>query len=275
LPTGASSWYHPCVPKQTTSLNTPLPSGWEQKTTPNGKFYYVDHTTKTTHFTDPRLVENFFRTTIVEEPAAEQPQPQCSSSSSNNNINGNGGPRLPASSPPEGNPLTQRAEPQTKSKPKFSLKLLESEGKKGDKNDKGDLVVKLKQLRIQLHLLQPVTGHCRIQVGRAEVFEVPIPNLWVPFLSYYWICIYFFITYIDSQSSYLCISRLRPKELRKRLMVKFKGEEGLDYGGVAREWLGLLTKEMLDPNYGLFLYTEGKRSVVINPESSVNPVCSI
>ena len=57
-------------------------------------------------------------------------------------------------------------------------------------------------------------------------------------------------------------------------MVKFKSEEGLDYGGVAREWLGLLTKEMLDPNYGLFQYTEGKHSVVINPESSINPVFS-
>ena len=28
--------------------------------------------------------------------------------------------------------------------------------------------------------------------------------------------------------------KMRPKDLRKRLMVKFKGEEGLDYGGVAR-----------------------------------------
>ena len=28
--------------------------------------------------------------------------------------------------------------------------------------------------------------------------------------------------------------KMRSKELRKRLMVKFKGEEGLDYGGIAR-----------------------------------------
>lgn len=27
---------------------------------------------------------------------------------------------------------------------------------------------------------------------------------------------------------------MRPKDLWKRLMVKFRGEEGLDYGGVAR-----------------------------------------
>lgn len=28
--------------------------------------------------------------------------------------------------------------------------------------------------------------------------------------------------------------KMRPKDLWKRLMVKFRGEEGLDYGGVAR-----------------------------------------
>jgi len=28
--------------------------------------------------------------------------------------------------------------------------------------------------------------------------------------------------------------KMRAKDLRKRLMLKFKGEEGLDYGGVAR-----------------------------------------
>ena len=43
--------------------------------------------------------------------------------------------------------------------------------------------------------------------------------------------------------------------MRKRLMVKFQGEEGLDYGGVAREWLYLLSHEMLNPYYGLFQYS--------------------
>jgi E3 ubiquitin ligase SMURF1/2 len=36
------------------------------------------------------------------------------------------------------------------------------------------------------------------------------------------------------QESYRQIMKMRPKDLRKRLMVKFRGEEGLDYGGVAR-----------------------------------------
>ena len=36
------------------------------------------------------------------------------------------------------------------------------------------------------------------------------------------------------QESYRQVMKMRAKDLRKRLMVKFKGEEGLDYGGVAR-----------------------------------------
>ena len=36
------------------------------------------------------------------------------------------------------------------------------------------------------------------------------------------------------QESYRQVMKMRPKDLRKRLMVKFRGEEGLDYGGVAR-----------------------------------------
>ena len=66
--------------------------------------------------------------------------------------------------------------------------------------------------------------------------------------------------------------KLRPKDLRKRLMVKFRAEEGLDYGGVAREWLHLLSQQMLNPYYGLFCYSrEDNYTLHINPDSSVNP----
>jgi len=59
-------------------------------------------------------------------------------------------------------------------------------------------------------------------------------------------------------------------------MVKFRGEEGLDYGGVAREWLFLLSHEMLNPQYGLFQYSrEDNYTLQINPDSSVNPVSFI
>lgn len=66
------------------------------------------------------------------------------------------------------------------------------------------------------------------------------------------------------------IMKMRPKDMRKRLMVKFKGEEGLDYGGVAREWLHLLSREMLNPQYGLFQYSRDDHySLQINPDSGM------
>uniref|UniRef100_A0A2K6BM82 HECT-type E3 ubiquitin transferase n=1 Tax=Macaca nemestrina TaxID=9545 RepID=A0A2K6BM82_MACNE len=72
--------------------------------------------------------------------------------------------------------------------------------------------------------------------------------------------------------SYRQIMKMRPKDLKKRLMVKFRGEEGLDYGGVAREWLYLLCHEMLNPYYGLFQYsTDNIYMLQINPDSSINP----
>lgn len=63
--------------------------------------------------------------------------------------------------------------------------------------------------------------------------------------------------------------KMRPKDMRKRLMVKFRGEEGLDYGGIAREWLHLLSREMLNPQYGLFQYSRDDHyTLQINPDSS-------
>lgn len=44
----------------------------------------------------------------------------------------------------------------------------------------------------------------------------------------------FIYIYTHVQESYRQIMKMRPKDLKKRLMVKFRGEEGLDYGGVAR-----------------------------------------
>ena len=42
---------------------------------------------------------------------------------------------------------------------------------------------------------------------------------------------------------------------KTKLWIEFDGEVGLDYGGVAREWFYLLSKEMFNPYYGLFEYS--------------------
>jgi E3 ubiquitin-protein ligase NEDD4 len=55
-------------------------------------------------------------------------------------------------------------------------------------------------------------------------------------------------------------------------MVKFEGEDALDYGGVSREWFFLLSHEMFNPSYGLFEYSaHDNYTLQINPASGVNP----
>ena len=74
------------------------------------------------------------------------------------------------------------------------------------------------------------------------------------------------------EDSFAAIMRLRPDDLRKRLMVKFEGEDALDYGGVSREWFFLLSHEMFNPSYGLFEYSaHDNYTLQINPASGVNP----
>lgn len=74
------------------------------------------------------------------------------------------------------------------------------------------------------------------------------------------------------EDSYHQIMRLPPYELRKRLYIIFRGEEGLDYGGVSREWFFMLSHEVLNPMYCLFEYAnKSNYSLQINPASYVNP----
>lgn len=51
------------------------------------------------------------------------------------------------------------------------------------------------------------------------------------------------------------LSVKRPELLKARLWLEFEGEKGLDYGGLAREWFFLMSKEMFNPYYGLFEYS--------------------
>jgi len=57
------------------------------------------------------------------------------------------------------------------------------------------------------------------------------------------------------EDRFTAIMRLQPEDLSKRLMVKFEGEDALDYGGVSREWSFLLSHEMFNPSYGLIEYS--------------------
>ncbi|XP_043504978.1 E3 ubiquitin-protein ligase NEDD4 isoform X4 [Polistes fuscatus] len=73
------------------------------------------------------------------------------------------------------------------------------------------------------------------------------------------------------EDSYRIISSVNRVEILKtKLWVEFEGEVGLDYGGLAREWFFLLSKEMFNPYYGLFEYSATDNyTLQINPFSGV------
>jgi len=61
------------------------------------------------------------------------------------------------------------------------------------------------------------------------------------------------------------------EELRGRLHITFQNEEGVDAGGLSREFFAILAKEMFNPNYALFMSTEDGCTFQPNPNSSINP----
>ncbi|KTG41803.1 hypothetical protein cypCar_00006839 [Cyprinus carpio] len=73
------------------------------------------------------------------------------------------------------------------------------------------------------------------------------------------------------EDSYRRILSVKRSDLLKaRLWVEFEGEKGLDYGGVAREWFFLISKEMFNPYYGLFEYSATDNyTLQINPNSGL------
>lgn len=66
----------------------------------------------------------------------------------------------------------------------------------------------------------------------------------------------------------MCLSRA---DLRKVWRFEFIGEEGIDAGGLAREWFQLVTEEVFDPDMGLWQSSAGNQmSMQINPASEMS-----
>ncbi|KAJ1342283.1 hypothetical protein BSLG_003206 [Batrachochytrium salamandrivorans] len=92
--------------------------------------------------------------------------------------------------------------------------------------------------------LRPIPGQVHVAVRRTNIFE----------------------------DSFTEIMRVPAVDLKKRLMIKFQGEDGLDYGGLSREFFFLLSHEMFNPFYGLFEYSaHDNYTLQINPHSAINP----
>jgi len=57
-----------------------------------------------------------------------------------------------------------------------------------------------------------------------------------------------------------------------KLSIRFHGEEGVDAGGVTREWFQVLSRQMFDPGYALFIPVSSDRTTFHpNHMSSINP----
>lgn len=52
------------------------------------------------------------------------------------------------------------------------------------------------------------------------------------------------------------IARQRPRDLYKPLRVHFIGEDGIDAGGVKKEFFQLLVTELLCPDYGMLVFMQ-------------------
>ncbi|EDR13792.1 uncharacterized protein LACBIDRAFT_309180 [Laccaria bicolor S238N-H82] len=224
-PTAASVAATPTSPPGSYA-DVPLPLGWEERRTPQGRPYFVDHHTRTTTWTDPR-VTNQQAAVAVPRPAANHnlgPLPsgwemRLTSTGRvyfvdhNTRTTSWDDPRLPTN-------VDDNA-PQYKRDYRRKVVYFRSQPK----------------MRI-------LPGKCEVKVRRSRVLE----------------------------DSYASVMGFTGEDLKRRLMVNFDGEDGLDYGGVSREWFFLLSHEIFNPSYGLFEYsTHDNYTLQINPASGINP----
>ena len=183
----------------TTAGTGELPPGWERRVTPEGRPYFVDHNTRTTTWVDPRR-QQYIRM---------YGQGQTTGGANNTTIQQQPVSQLgPLPSGWEMR-LTNTArvyfvDHNTKTTT-WDDPRLPSSLDQGVPQYKRDFRRKLIYFRSQ-PALRIMSGQCHVKVRRNNIFE----------------------------DSYAEIMRQSASDLKKRLMIKFDGEDGLDYGGLSR-----------------------------------------
>lgn len=180
----------------TTAGSGELPPGWEQRHTPEHRSYYVDHNTRTTTWVDPRR-QQYIRMYGQQENgnnATIQTQPVSQLGALPS------GWEMRLTNTARVYFVDHNTKTTTWDDPRLPSSL--------DQNVpqyKRDFRRKLIYFRSQ-PALRILTGQCHVKVRRSNIFE----------------------------DSYEQIMRQTAGDLKKRLMVKFDGEDGLDYGGLSR-----------------------------------------
>ncbi|KAK3670292.1 putative E3 ubiquitin-protein ligase [Recurvomyces mirabilis] len=57
------------------------------------------------------------------------------------------------------------------------------------------------------------------------------------------------------------------EELKKGLRIQFVGEDGVDAGGLRKEWFLMLIRDIFDPNHGMFVYDDDSHTCYFNANS--------
>ena len=185
----------PVLPNQTnpdgTYADVPLPLGWEERRAADGRPYFVDHHTRTTTWHDPRRtgVEGALAASSRMERRAAQVGPLPS------------GWEMRMTSTRRVYFVDHTTRTTTWDDPRFPT-AVDADAPQY----KRDYRRKVVYFRSQPAMRVVADGKCDVRVRRGWVFE----------------------------DSFAAIMRLKADDLRKRLMVKFEGEDGLDYGGVSR-----------------------------------------
>ncbi|CAF3642137.1 unnamed protein product [Adineta steineri] len=276
-----------------------LPRGWEERTDPRGRVYYVDHNTRTTTWTPPTATHlsnvaqwqnQYARSHSVFNQFEHRFLPNSDTSATLNENSDSTEQSLPEGwqkmhdnqgrtyfvnhlskttqweDPrrmdsnifdmplPNGFEMRYTKEGQvyfldhnTKTStfrdPRASLMLSNDESSDATPNYQRSFPSKIRQFRY-LCSTNSTPGQLKLTIRRDQLFH----------------------------DSFTHIMQCQSNELRRRLYLSFKGEEGLDYGGVAREWFFRLSHEALNPMYCLFEYANKNNYYLqINPASSVNP----
>ncbi|CAN0423268.1 unnamed protein product, partial [Hapterophycus canaliculatus] len=60
------------------------------------------------------------------------------------------------------------------------------------------------------------------------------------------------------------------EEMRGRLHITFQNEDGIDAGGLTREWYSILARDIFNQNYALFIAAADGATFQPNPVSHVN-----
>uniref|UniRef100_A0A7N8XQF2 HECT-type E3 ubiquitin transferase n=1 Tax=Mastacembelus armatus TaxID=205130 RepID=A0A7N8XQF2_9TELE len=245
----------------------PLPTGWERRVDPMGRVYYVDHITRTTTWQRPtqESVRNY------EEWQHQRSQLQGAMQQFNQRFIY--GVRAHTFDPL--GPLPHGWEKRTDTNGRVYFvhhptrtTQWEDPRTQGLLNDKP--LPEGWEMRFTVDGIPYFVDHNR----RTTTYIDPRTGKSSLFLKckHLYVSCFFFSRKTLFEDSFQQIMSFHPQDLRRRLWIIFPGEEGLDYGGVTREWFFLLSHEVLNPMYCLFEYA-GKDNycLQINPASYINP----